>query len=83
MGERAVGVQGRGMYSVSGVRRFAILRDHLFGVTVIGGDHEDVTVFLAGFVDCADCLIAMTHSLYGSIVNTSVSHLPINPFLNE
>jgi len=83
MGEGPVGGQGRGSYSVSGVRRFAILRDHLFGVTVIGGDHEDVTVFLAGFVDGADCLIAMSHSLYGCVVNTCVSHLPINPYLNE
>jgi hypothetical protein len=65
------------------MRRFAILGDHFFGVTVIGGDHEDVTVFLAGFIDGADCLVAMSHSLYGRVVNTCVSHLPINPFLNE
>lgn len=41
----------------------SLLVNHLFGVTVVGGDEQEVSGLLASFVDCADGLIGSRDGL--------------------
>jgi hypothetical protein len=49
--------------------------EHLLGVAVISGDEQEVTSFLTGFVDCADCYIRLSDSFYGRVKYTCVADL--------
>ena len=65
-------------YGVSRVRRvwstgFGV--DHLFGVTVIGRDGENVPGLLAGVVDGLDGLVSGGDGLDGCVKVTSVTNL--------
>jgi hypothetical protein len=49
--------------------------EHLLGVTVVGGDEQEITSFLTGFVDCADCCIRLSDSFNGRVKYTCVADL--------
>lgn len=66
-----------GVGRVGGVRRTSVRIDHLLGVTVVGGDGEDVAGFLACIVDGLDGLIGGGDGFDGSIEVTSVADLSV------
>jgi hypothetical protein len=66
-----------GVGGVGGVGRAGVRVNHLLGVTVIGGDGEDVAGFLACVVDGLDGLVGGGDGLDGGIKVTSVADLSI------
>ena len=48
---------------------------HLLGVPVVRGDEQNVTRFLAGFVNCADRCVCFANSFNCGIINSSVTNL--------
>ena len=65
-------------YRVRGMSRMrgsGIGVQHLLGVTVVGGDEQNVTCFLAGFVNCADRCVCFADSFDGGIVYSRVTNL--------
>jgi hypothetical protein len=61
--------------SVSRVRGTSFRVDHLFGVTVVGGDGEDVACFLTRVVDRSNRLVGGSDGLDGGIEVTGVTNL--------
>lgn len=60
---------------VSGVGSASFRVDHLFGITVVGGDGKDVAGFLACVVDGLDGLVGSGDGLDGSIKVSGVADL--------
>lgn len=57
------------------VRRAGVRVFHLLGVPVVGGDEEDVSRLLRGFVDGADRLVGFGDGLYRGFKYTGVADL--------
>jgi hypothetical protein len=60
---------------VCGVRSTRLGIDHLFRVTVIGSDEENVTRLFARFVHRADSFVGVRDGFDGGVVDTCVADL--------